>query len=213
MQLSVNRFNAQLGEMGQRMLWRRSNLCTCRDPHSGSANPECPVCDGKGVFWDAGVGAWAGVVGAKAMRAYADFGKWEDGDVLISIPSDSPLWMAGESDRVTFINGHEPFQVNLKRGATTLAPFTVDRVQRCFWLGPNGSALIDCELPRVDPVTRELSWADQSRAPDPGAQFTLRGLRKPEYFLWKEIPITRAHFNGMALPKRVMLKKFSLFGQ
>jgi hypothetical protein len=213
MRLSPAHFNSQLQEMGQKMLWRRAQLCPCRDPHSGGANPECPICAGRGVAWGQNIPAHAGVVGAKAMRAFGDFARWEDGDVVISIPSNSPLWGAGENDRVIFTDGHEPFQIQMTRNQGVSVPFAAERIDRCFWLGPNGSAVIECSLPRVDPSTRALNWADQSTAPDPGAQFTLSGRKRPEYFLYKDIPVSRGHFMGLALPKRAVLKKFDLFGR
>lgn len=213
MRLSPATFNRQLQEMGQRMLWRRAQLCPCREPHSGGANPECTICLGKGVSWGNGIPAHAGVVGAKAMRAFADFARWEDGDVVISIPENTPLWHAGENDRIMFMDGHQPFQIRMVRNEGVTVPFAVERIERCFWLGPNDATVIDCSLPRVDPVTLELAWANQSTAPDPGAQFTLMGRKKPEYFLYRDIPISRAHFMGLPLPKRAVLKKFDLFGR
>lgn len=215
MRLSPGRFNNQLREMGQRLLWRRASLCPCRDPHSGGAKPDCPVCDGlhNGTFWGPAVPAWAGVVGAKARREFADFGRWEDGDVLLSIPADSPLWGAGENDRVLFADGHEPFQATLKRTAATLAPMGAHKVERCFWLGPNGAALLECAVPRVDPATRALSWPAGAPQPDPGSQFTLVGAKRPEFFFYRELPVSRAHFRGLPLPKRAVLKRFDLFGK
>lgn len=213
MRLSPARFNQQLDEQGQRMLWRRARVCPCRDMSSGSgaAKPGCPICEGLGTFWDKGIMAQAGVVGAKTLRQFSDFGKWEDGDVMISIPSNTPMWRAGENDRITFMDGHRPFQVALENDGMAKLRFRAQRIERCFWLGPNGTAIIECEVPRIDPATNFLSWASQANAPDPGAQFTVAGLRYPDYFLWREVPMSRAHYNGLDFPKRVTLKLFDLF--
>ena len=211
--LSPQRFNRQLAEMGQAMLWQRAHVCPCTESHSGSARPDCPVCDGRGFFWSAPVLSRAGVVGARARRQFDAFGRWEDGDVMISIPGNTPLWGAGENDRVVFADGHQPFQQHLVNDGTARLRFSVVRIDRCFWLGPQGESVVECSVPRLDRATGALSWSDPATAPDPGAQFVISGTKRPEYFLWRELPISRAHFNGLDLPKRAVLKKFDLFGR
>ena len=211
MRLSPQRFNQQLADQGQRMLWQRARVCPCRESHSGGAKEDCPICDGRGTFWDKGIPTRAGVVGAKILREFAAFGAWEDGDVMVSIPSNTPMWNAGENDRVVFADGHQPFQVVMRHNSTAKLRFPLLRIERCFWLGPNGSTVLECTAPRVDPDTGALSWLDLTQAPDPGAQFTIAGQRRPEYFLWRYIPVSRAHYNGLDFPKRATLKPFDLF--
>ena len=43
-------------------------------------------------------------------------------------------------------------------------------------------------------------------------QYTITGRKNPEYFCFKELPQDRAHFMGQSLPRRVVLRRFSLFG-
>lgn len=212
MRLSPSVFNNQLAEMGQKMRWRRAALCPCRDAYSGGANPDCPVCTGIGTFWGAAIPAWAGVVGAKARRAFSDFGRWEDGDVLISVPSNSPLWSMAENDRVALSDSSEPFETRLIRSPNLTLHFDVETIDRCFWLGPQGTAVIECDLPYVA-KTGVLTWHIGANAPDQGAQFTLRGRKRPDYFLWKEIPVARGHFMGLPLPRKAVLRQFSLWNK
>lgn len=211
--LSPPRFNRQLAEMGQAMLWQRAHLCPCREAHSGSARPDCPVCAGRGTFWTEPVPSRAGVVGARARRQFDAFGQWQDGDVLISIPADTPLWGAGENDRVVFADGHQTFQAHMTNDGSARLREPVIRLDRCYWLGPNGLGVVECSLPRLDRTTGALDWADLTTAPDPGGQFVVIGAKRPEFFFWREVPISRSHFNGLPLPKRAVLKKFDLFGR
>jgi hypothetical protein len=219
MRLSPAIFNAQLaaegsGGMGQRLLWRRASVCPCRSAYSGGADQECPRCRGLGTFWGAAVPAWAGAPGATSRRARAAFGEWEDGDVLLSIPATSPLWAADENDRVVLLQGHEPFQVRRVRGDSDRVDFPVERFERCFWLGPEPDrAVVEGGLPRLDAATGALSWADPDAAPPGGTQYTLQGRRRPEYFLFGVMPVTRAHFGGLPLPKFARLRAFDLFGK
>lgn len=213
MRLQPAAFNRHLESVGQRFQWRRSALCPCRAGHSGGARTDCPVCEGVGWSWGRESPAFAGVIGAKAARAYADFGRWQDGDVMLSVPASSPLWMAGENDRVRMEQGHMPFQRRLVRDGSDRLNVRVVALERCTWLSPDGETLLDADLPRVDPLTGVVSWGDGANAPDPGAQYTLRGTRRPEYFLFKDLPVTRAHSQGQALPKRMLLRVFDLFGR
>lgn len=211
MRFSPVLFNRQLADMGQRFAWRRSALCPCREPTTGGADPSCAVCHGKGVSWGRVTVAHAGVVGAKAARAFAAWAKWEDGDVLLSVPAASPMWHAGESDRMAMLDGHMPFSIILDRDEFARIDFPVVAVERCYW--KKDDALVDAALPQIDPATKRLTWADMDLAPPFGAQFTVSGTKRPEYFLYKDIPVSRSHFQGQALPKRLLLKRFDLFGR
>lgn len=205
-------FDQHLTLKRQMLAWRRASLCPCREPHSGAADPNCPTCEGRGVFWGVPRTTFAAAPGAAARRQFADFGRWEDGDIVLSVPATSALWDAGENDRVTLLQGHEQFQVRLVRTGTERLNFDAERIDRCFWLRPGDGAVIEASLPRLDAETRFLSWPDADHAPDPGAQFTLAGRRRPEFFIYRDLPMTRAHFDGQPLPKRMLLKKFDLFG-
>lgn len=211
MSLSVAVFNRQLNQMGQTMLWRSSMLCPCRSELTGGADVDCPTCNGLGVFWNPAVQAVAGVVGAKARRQFDSYAAWEDGDVLLSVPSNSPLWHAREKDRVSLIQGDEPFQIVLEHTGTERLQWPIRAIERCFWLRAGDRSVVKGTLPRVHPRTLVVSWTNPADAPEPGTQYTLQGTMFPEYFVWRDIPISRAHFQGGDYPKRLLLKRFSLF--
>ena len=109
--LSVARFNAQLARQGQQLAWSKAAVCPCRDAASGSPKPGCPVCRAKGYLWAAAVPSHAGVAGMKVQREWERMGEYEGGDVVVSIPSDTPMYAAGERDRVVFVQSSESFDV------------------------------------------------------------------------------------------------------
>lgn len=117
MKLSEPAFNRHLNQMGQSFLWRRGYACPCINPNSGQAKTNCKQCSGKGRLWagDAVEGV-AGVVSQSRMRNYATFGVWDADDMMLSIPSDSPLYGMGQFDRVEAGNRTEPFSVSFVRG-------------------------------------------------------------------------------------------------
>lgn len=172
----------------------------------------------------------------KVQREWANFGQWESGDVVVSVGSDTPLYAAGEMDRIVFTQSSESFDYIQSRGAATewalLAPapatvsaadlpvsfnaprqataaFPVVAFDRCFWLTDAGDAIIEGGLP-VQGTDGTLSWPNGG-APPLGRQYTLRGRKRPEYFIFKDFALDRAHFGGLALPRRLALRKWSLF--
>lgn len=211
--LSVARFNRQLRRQGQDVTWARAALCPCRDPDTGGARPGCPVCHGKAVIWSAPVPSHTGVSGQKVQREWVAFGQYESGDVVVSIPSDTPFYAAGESDRVVFVQSSEPFDVVHTRGASTERfLWTAVRFDRCFWLRPDGGGVIEGGAP-VQAADRSVSWPAGRLAPPLGTQYTLTGRKRPEYFMFKELMQDRAHYGGLALPRRCVLRKWDLFGR
>lgn len=206
MQLNPDSFNAHLDHMGQGMRWRRAHACPCVSPKSGAANPSCPTCRGKGHFWDAPVPGVAGFAGQKVQMAWAQFGRWESGDVVLSIPSDSPIYAIGRFDRVTMAQGSTPFTAVVMPGEHLKFPvLSIDRALRL-----EGGQPVDVERPAVD-SDGELIWPGGQQPG--GVQFSLTGRRSPEYFCFGEYPQDRAFHHGAALPRRVVVRKYDLFGR
>lgn len=212
MHLSVARFNSQLADMGQNMTWARASFCPCRDENSGAAVAGCPVCRSRGTLWSPPVAARAGLSGMKVQREWERFGQYESGDVVVSVGSNTPLYAAGENDRIVFVQSSESFDVVLKRGAADKLPYTVITLDRCFWLSTDRQTIVEGGLP-VQSADGLLTWPDGQLAPPTRTQYTLRGRKAPEYFLFKELAMDRSHFGGLALPRRLALRKFDLFGR
>lgn len=207
MRFSSGKFNAFLNKLGQSTSWRKAYDCPCADPNSGAAKYGCLQCNQTGIIWDPVVTAKTALAGQKVQRAWAMFGLWEQGDVVLSIPSDSALYAMGEFDRVEFDDSSVPYSIKLTRGADDVMPFTVSSVDRVFWLDVNEN-IVEGGIPTVA-ADGTLSWT--SGEPPAGTQYSITGRRRPEYFCWGEFPQDRAHHGGEPLPRRVVLRSFDLF--
>lgn len=212
MQLSPGRFNGLLRSMGQDVLWRGASMCPCRNPISGAAAQGCPVCDGRGWSWGAGAPAWAGVTGQRVNKEWAAYGQWQSGDQVLSIGSDSPLYAVAENDRIIMVNSSVPFNSIVKPGVTRLPWTVVASIASVHWLTPDGTASVQGGLPLVD-ASGNLSWPLGRLAPPPTAQYVVAGRAKPEFFIFREYPQDRAHHAGAPLPRRVVARRWDLFGR
>lgn len=207
--LSPLHFNRFLAKMGQDVEWRRATDCPCRNPRSGGANPACPICGGIGQVWSNSQAGTIALTGQEIQRQWAALGMWESGDVVVTIPSDSPLYGVGEFDRVRFIQSTEPFSRVLVRGSETLHLVSVAAIEQAVMI-QNG-ALVQLPKPTLT-AQGQLQWPP-GEGPPLGAPYTLVGRAHPEYFVWGNFPQDRAHHHGRDLPRRVVLRRFDLFGR
>lgn len=206
--LSADAFNQMLGDMSQVAKWRRAYDCPCRDDHSGAARPDCPRCHGKGVTWTAPVLGWVAIAGQKVQQAWSRMDMYESGDMVMTLPSDSPLYGLGENDRIVMAQSSVPFSRVLTRGDGDRLPFEVEKIDRVYWLV--NDAEVEGGIPSVS-AQGELTWI--SGAPDPGVKYSVTGRRRPEYYLFKDYPQDRAHYGGQPLPRRVVARLMDLFGR
>lgn len=210
MQLSPDAFNAFLGAIGQQFQWRRAYACPCVNPHSGAAKQGCPNCHGKGQYWVAPVAAVAGMASQEIQQKWQQFGRYEEGDAVVTIGSDSPMYAMGQFDRVTMLNNKDPFSMVLTRGNNDVLHFMVDAFARCYWLD-NASAIVEGGLPVAD-ANGNLTWPNGG-APPAGTQYSLTGSKFSEYYVFDKYPSDRGEHSGALLPKKVVLRKFDLFGR
>ena len=207
------RFNALLSNarpgLGQNVSWQKATACPCRSPTSGAARQGCPTCHGKGVFWGSSIAAWTGLAGQKVAREWAAFSEWQSGDVVITIPSASPLWNIGETDKVAFTDSSQPFSSVLMGGVDVL-PFEASSISGVVWLDPITQLPVTGGVP-TQGASGQLTWA--AGAPPTGTQYTISGRRTPLYYCFKEMAQDRAHSAGLPLPRRVVLRMFDLFGR
>jgi hypothetical protein len=241
-------FNAWLGNIGESVTWRQAFACPCVSPHSGAAQVNCPNCGGKGRFWPgAGQQCVLGAAGQHAQQQWRNSGRFESGDVVMTIGSDQSAYTIGAFDRVLMLNGVEQFSIVKVRGLDETLLFTPQAITRAFWLdnqAPNPQATPESwngqygylmptqssrindvsytsataanvvnatALPTVD-ATNTLQWPT-SGGPPAGTQYTLNGTRYREYFVYDDLPQTRNMHQGMPLPRRVVLRRFDLFGR
>lgn len=210
MRLSPVDFNSFLNQMGQIFGWRKAYACPCINQHSGAPKPNCPHCSGKGRLWDVSIEGLSGITGREAMKEFATFGVLDAGDIMLSIPSDSPLYAMGQYDRVLAKNRSEPFSLNFVRGQNDLIRFPVLSIERVFWLDDANVIHEAAPLPTVG-ATGIIAWG--ASAPPLGETYSVTGRRTPEFFCYQELPFDRPHHAGEPLPRRVVLRRFDLYGR
>ncbi len=214
MRLDPSNFNRFLNGLGQQVLWREAIDCPCRNPHSGAADQACALCHGVGQAWSEYVEGVVALSGQKQQREWAAFGLWESGDLVVTIPSDSPLYILGEFDRVTFINSSEPFSLTQVREKSGPLPFLVRSLERCVVRGTDDQehpVLVELAVPTLDEHNQPTWGAGQG--PDPLQTYSLAGRKYPEYFVYGNFPQDRAHHQGLDLPRKIILRRFDLFGR
>lgn len=212
MRFSPQRFNRHLKNMGQDITWRPSFACSCFNLSSGAADPKCKLCSGKGRIWEVPNATVCGVAKQETQAEWAESGLWEAGDLVVTIPGNSPMWDAGQFDRVTMLNATDKFSQPLQRGAPTeRLLFVPQRIERVFWRHPTTQALVEGGIPDVAD-NGILSWPAGGEPP-PGMTYSLSGWKYAEYFVFGDFPSSRNMHQGAKLPKRVVLRRWDLFGR
>lgn len=212
MQFDPGAFDDWLGNIGQQMEWRRSYVCPCVNPASGHPDPRHALCNGKGRIWNDSVRTVVGVASQKVQLQWAQMGLWEAGDTVLSIPQSSPMWGCGPFDRIVDVNSQDAFTMVLQRGAPTeRLLFRPASLGRCFWLHPTTRLPVDGGIPVVA-ADGTLSWAGVDEPP-PGTSYSLTGTKFSEYFIFQELTSNRNQHQGMRLPKRVVARRWDLFGR
>lgn len=209
MQLDPASFNAFLNEIGQDLSWRKSFVCPCVTPSNNAPSLNCPHCAGKGFMWNAAIKGVAGVPSQSVQREFAKLGQWETGDMLLSVPSDSPLYDMGERDRVQMLNGDDPFSINLRHGFNDKLPWPMKQIQRVFWIV--GAAIVEGSIPTQQ--TDGTLLFGVTGAPPSGATYSVSGKKYSEFFVFRDFATDRGHFHGKKLPLKVQLRRFDLFGR
>lgn len=204
-------FDTHLAKMGQQVLWRRSYGCACVNPSSGSPDPKHALCAGKGRIWDTPIATVTGIASQTTTAEWAQSGQWESGDMVLSIPQSSPLWDAGQFDRVTMMNSDDVFSQPFTRGAPTeKLLFTANAINRVFWLDPVTRLIVEGGIPTIGENGIPV-WV--SGEPPPGTTYSMTGTKRSEYFIWGKFPSDRNEHSGMRLPKRTVMRMWDLFGR
>lgn len=211
MQLNPVEFNAHLEHMGQDVKWRKASTCPCISPTSGAPKPKCTHCGGKGQLWGVQIPTVVGVASQKIQQEWARMGQWESGDSVISIPESSPMYEMGKFDRVLLVNSKEQFSMAMVHGGVNEKfLFTVDKIKRVFWIDGT-DAIVEGKIPTVGTNGIPV-WAPGDE-PAPGQQYSINGTKVLEFFCFGQYPSNREEHQGARLPKRVVLRRFDLFGR
>lgn len=213
MQFNAGAFDSFLAGIGQRVTWRRSYSCACTSPTSGAADPKHALCSGKGRLWEAPIETVTGVAKQDTVAEWMQSGLYENGDMVLSIPQASPLYDAGQFDRVMMLNSTDVFSQPMTRGAVNERMlFVPASITRCFWLNPaDKNQIVEGGIPVVSD-TGHLSWPNGGEPP-PAMVYSLTGTKYDEYFVFAQLPSDRNQHSGMRLPKRVIARRWDLFGR
>lgn len=205
-------FNRHLANIGQQMIWRKAYACSCVNPDSGAPDPKCGLCGKKGRIWVDGTETVCALAGQKTHAEWANTSMWEAGDVVVTIPENSPMWDAGQFDKVIMLNATDRFSLPLRRGGhgDNLSMYEVKSIERVFWKHPQTGALVEGGIPELQP-DGQLVWTD--REPPPGTSYSITGWQFSAYFVWGDFPSNRNSHSGMRLPKRVVLRRWDLLGR
>lgn len=213
MRLNPAAFDAHLRNIGQELEWRRSYACACVNPNSGAPDPKHQLCMGKGRIWDASIPTVAGVASQQVQAQWIQSGMFETGDMVVSIPQSSPMYDAGQFDRVIMRNSTDVFSMPMTRGAPNeRLLFPVASITRAFWLDPTTRLPVDGVLPSVD-ANGYIVWPSTGLVPADGTVYSLTGAKYDEYFIFQNYLSDRGEHQGARLPKRCVLRKWDLFGR
>jgi hypothetical protein len=114
----------------------------------------------------------------------------------------------GQFDIVRLIEATQPFSVILERGVLDDIQFTPDSIDRVFWI--SGATIVDSTARAI--VNSQIDWGVDPQ-PAAGTKYTVTGRWNPDYFVFQELPTERAHHGGLPLPRRVVVRRFDLFGR
>lgn len=215
MRLNPAAFNSFLtGNIGQDMNWRKANACPCFNPQSGAAQPGHALCGGKGWIWDAPISTKAGVSQIKVERNWTQFGQFEPGDCVLTVPGDSAMYdLLGRFDRIDLLDSTEAFKLLLVRGAPNERVFSqVVKFTRVFHLDNTGATQIDDGIPVVDPLTGILTWPNND-GPPLNSKYSLAGIRYTDYYVFDKLPSNRQEHSGARLPRKLFARRFDLFSR
>lgn len=211
MELDPDAFNAHLAVFAEPFLYRKAFACPCLNPSSGSPTYNCPQCGGKGWLWSAAVNAPAAVASGSVQLKWAKMGNYEDGDCVLSIPNDSPMYHVSQFDRVTALTSSDRRSLSLVHGdASERLVHTVKEIYRVFWLD-DASHIVEGGIPAVDPATGRLTWT--TGEPPAGKAYSISYERLLDYYCFGAFSADRRKHGGVFLPNKVVLRRFDLLGR
>ena len=100
------------------------------------------------------------------------------------------------------------------RGKSGPLAFPVLRLDRCVVRVTDEDevmSLVEVAVPTLD-TSNQPVWA-AGQGPDNLQTYSLAGRKYPEYYAYGNFPQDRAHHQGLDLPRKVILRRFDLFGR
>ena len=196
--------------IGQAATWERASRCPCRSTRTGGADVACVVCKGIGWIWDAPQPCAFGVSGSTPSRKFAAFGEWEDGDVLLTIPSDSLAYDMGERDRITMTQSSLRSTEVLTRGTNETLRYSQPIALSTVW-----GIVANARQEFYDSIDFQLDghtmlWLTTTLSA--GQQYSVLYTARPQYFVYRELVGDRP-MGGRSMPRKVHVKLMELFNR
>jgi len=205
-----DRLNTMLQLIGQAATWERASRCPCRSTRTGGADVACVVCKGVGWIWDAPQPCSFGVSGSTPSRKFAAFAEWEDGDVLLTIPSDSPAYDMGERDRITLTDSSLRSAEVLTRGTQDTLRYRKPIAILTVWAIVNTIRKEYYESIDYLMDGPTIRWLTD---PFPAGQpYSVLYRARPEYFVYRELAGDRP-MGGRSMPRKVHVKLMELWNR
>jgi hypothetical protein len=195
------------GALGQKLGWRKAFSCPCVSANSGAAAPACSICAGKGTYWQAEIVGTCGLSNQSQGKSFAQFGEWQPGDALLTIPETAPFYLAGQYDRFRALGSIERFSTALTPGLNDKLLGTIVAIDSVQWVVNN--ALVQGAIPTVN-ADGSLTFA--TGAPPANTSYVVNGTKSVEFFAYLALPASR-NVGVSGLPRKLPIRRFDLFGR
>jgi hypothetical protein len=218
-------FESIIGQYGIYLMWAKSHVCACiyGGDIPGSPDAACTTCLGRGVYWDAPVGPFRGLITFIHMSPSPDEpgtlmseqqGLMINGEPALTIPWNAGVvWKdAAPFDLYTETEAISRLDAQLQVGGRTVVPY-----QTNLTIAPQGAVTIyDNETKKVVPVTDYTVNGPQvtlgSGYPE-GTNYIVDFYASPTYVAYRVAgaPAHARPFGSVAEPRRFRLQLLDLW--
>ncbi len=220
-------FDTVIGAFGINLIYQKAHDCPCvfGGPITGSPDPLCITCHGRGIYWDRPGVPFVGMITFIHAVTSSDepgsvlnpeFGMVQRGEPLLSIPASAPsgIW-AGASLEDAFVEKDATmrFRTTLRVGGNTLLPY-----QQSLAVAASGAVTTyNMVTHSVDPISAyTVSGGSVVVSGYPtGTYYTVEYTAAPVYVAWRpagSMPHIRPLGQGVVnLPRRFKLAQLDLW--
>lgn len=183
--LSLSAIDSLINWASINILWMKSHSCPCVGD-TGSSNPRCNVCYGRGFYWDPPAGpygvlitliTWIGRNVDMGNVAHQDYGTIFQGHPIITIPVNiQPLWtQANTKDVIVEVDTIMRFQASCMVGERDILPQWHIIDTAAITIAPSGAVVVE------DPtIVQPVSGVPYTFDPTTGAVRLLPTLQYPD---------------------------------
>ena len=208
MGFNVNQLDQMLNNLGQDATWELAEVCPCKSTRTGGANVTCQVCNGNGLVWNVAIQCRVALEAMSSQREFAMLGMWEKGDIMISLPTDSAAYGAGEWDRFTLLNSTLRIDQVLMKGTNDTLKYSAIVSIESLWAIVAGMRTDFTQGIHFTLNGNVITWLG---TPIPiGTQYSVLYVTHPQYFCYRDLVMDRQH-GSQNLPRKVHARLMELF--